>query len=213
MLAPGPLRSTSSASVSVRYGVSSPVRSSMLSIPAEGRRTRTTTGTRGASCSRRARASVMSASTRSPKVRTLPSTSSGTHEVELFLDRDRELGEVERIGGEIVDERQLGRQLLLGDAEVFRHQPPYPRLHDAPHTCCSLSTLRRRRLRSSTSRLLRQARTAKIHSRGDALRKDVATAPRPARSGSRIAPPEPCASLPPSVVVAPRHSATIGPPS
>src|SRR5262249_42780212 len=55
-------------------------------------------------------------------------------EIELVLDGDRQLCEIERVSREILDERQLGRELLLRHAQVLRDEPPHARLYDASHT-------------------------------------------------------------------------------
>ena len=52
----------------------------------------------------------------------------GERDTELLLDGKRELDEIERVGGQILGERHVGRQLVRVDAEVLGHQVAEPGL-------------------------------------------------------------------------------------
>ena len=54
--------------------------------------------------------------------------------IEVVLHGDGELGEIERVGRQVVRQRQLGRQIILGDTQMMRDQSPDARFNDAPHS-------------------------------------------------------------------------------
>src|SRR2546422_11767109 len=68
---------------------------------------------------------------------------------ELRLERERQLEEIERVGGEIVGERDVGCELLGVHTELLGDDASNARLHEVEHT----------QPPSARGRLKRQART------------------------------------------------------
>src|SRR5207237_8704899 len=74
------------------------------------------------------------------------------HDRELALERQRQLDEVERIGGKVVTQRDVGDELLYSHTEALGDETPNMRLHEFVHAP-------RPQTRGNPSRCTRQSTT------------------------------------------------------
>src|SRR6185369_16022996 len=62
------------------------------------------------------------------------------HDAELAFDLHRELDEVERVSGEVVDQRDVGGQVLEANAQMISHDTSNAWLHKLRHNHTSPRT-------------------------------------------------------------------------
>ncbi len=128
-------RIASSRFVSAVYGVSQPARSSVPLAPAAGTMRAQMRGAGSApraSASRRADQKA-DGTDEITKGTNLIEDALGHHDRELALERQRQLHEVERIGGQIVTQRDVGDEFLDSDSKPLGDQTSNVWLHEFVH--------------------------------------------------------------------------------